>query len=440
MIISDDLDYGHMGVKGFLWYYFGVKDAAGNMVHLPGYALVREHPDPARPGNPTRVFCWRVEEAARMCQSCSDRHGGPVDLAVHGCTKNTCSILAGERRVRLQQEEKGLLAAMPLLSNEDLVQARKPGNCSALPVVAPPPPRPVPRKPRAKSVAPSKAAKGAAPNPTNEVAPPPPPPPPCAPPNPTNEVAPTPPPPPPRRGKATREEKWVTTHEVREVRVVHGQPDGEGMQPEIWLYVSGNASDKSNHMRDGFWLYPLDNTVRRYYIGPLAPVQTSKSQTVADVAVFDNFPVTKVVQLNFKGKPKKHTILVTTDRPLTSAELLLARNGVDINEHDSQTSEVMAAEVMETTPAVAPLTAYEQNRLNNIQRNEAYLNALRIRSGDTNNSESVQAFAARKRHANETDATGSDGSYHASESEDDQQLRRGRNTRGRNTRLRPSSR
>ena len=96
---------------------------------------------------------------------------------------------------------------------------------------------------------------------------------------------------------------------------------------------------------------------------------------------------------------------------------------------------LMAAEVMETTPAVAPLTAYEQNRLNNIQRNEAYLAALRIRSGDTNNSELVQAFAARKRHANETDATGSDGSYHASESEDHQQLRRGRNTR-----FRPSSR
>ena len=97
------------------------------------------------------------------------------------------------------------------------------------------------------------------------------------------------------------------------MRAVHGQPDGEGMQPQIWLYVSGNASDKSNHVRDGFWLYPLDNTARRYYIGPLAPVQTSKSQTVADVAVFENvFPVTKVVQLNFKGKPKKHTILVTS--------------------------------------------------------------------------------------------------------------------------------
>jgi hypothetical protein len=212
------------------------------------------------------------------------------------------------------------------------------------------------------------------------------------------------------------------------------------MQPEIWLYVPGNASDKSNHVRNGFWLYPLVDKARRYYIGPLAPVQASKSQTVADVAVFENFPVTKVVQLNCQGKPKKRTILVTTDRPLTSAELLLARNGVDINEHDSQTSDnnnnekqVMAAQVMETTPAVAPLTTYELGRLSNIQRNEAFLNALKIRSGETNNSEAVQAFAARKRHANETDGTGSDGSYHGSESEEEQLRRR------RSTRLRSSS-
>ncbi len=116
---------------------------------------------------------------------------------------------------------------------------------------------------------------------------------------------------------------------------------------------------------------------------------------------------------------------------------------MDINEHDSQTSDnsnnekqVMAAQVIKTTPAVrmAPLTTYELGRLNYIQRNEAFFNALKIRAGVTNNSESVQAFAARKRHANETDATGSDGSYHGSESEDEQLRRR------RNTRLRPSSR
>jgi hypothetical protein len=61
MMVSESLDKCHMGVKGFLWFGFAVKDHAGNMVNMPGHALVREHPDPMQASNPTRVYTWRKE-------------------------------------------------------------------------------------------------------------------------------------------------------------------------------------------------------------------------------------------------------------------------------------------------------------------------------------------------------------------------------------------
>jgi hypothetical protein len=79
-MVSDDLDGGHMGVKGLLYFDFSVKDMFGALVHVPGYARVREYTDPEKVGNRSRVYTWRKDLAARMCQPCSDTMGGPVQL------------------------------------------------------------------------------------------------------------------------------------------------------------------------------------------------------------------------------------------------------------------------------------------------------------------------------------------------------------------------
>ena len=98
MMYADDLDKGHMGVRGFLYFNFVFKDADGDSVHIPGYALVREHGDTSRPLNPTRVFTWSKSLAKTMCQTCSDKKGFPVDLNVNDCTKKVC----GPKRLEQQ--------------------------------------------------------------------------------------------------------------------------------------------------------------------------------------------------------------------------------------------------------------------------------------------------------------------------------------------------
>ena len=75
---SDLLDKGHMGVRGLLYFDFSVLDANGGKSHLPGYARVRQHPDPERPGNKTFVYTWRKDLINLMCQPCSNRRGGRV--------------------------------------------------------------------------------------------------------------------------------------------------------------------------------------------------------------------------------------------------------------------------------------------------------------------------------------------------------------------------
>ena len=192
MMESETLDNRRMGVKGFLLFDFSVKDAAGNTVHIPGFARVREHPNPERPNNPTRVYSWRVDENRRMCQPCSDRHGGPVWLSVSNCTKTTCSVLAAEARASQAAEDSYSKTSMPLLRdkpcdnevNQGLPQSddeRLPQHSSRLPDDAEPH-----RENKRKQI--SKPA-------------------------------------------------WtmMTTDVVREVRAVHGQL--EGGPPKIWLYI-----------------------------------------------------------------------------------------------------------------------------------------------------------------------------------------------------------
>jgi hypothetical protein len=105
---SDLLDKGHMGVRGLLYFDFSVLDANGNKSHLPGYARVRQHPDPERPGNKTFVYTWRKDLINLMCQPCSNRRGGPVSLRVSGCTKKTCAVDALE-----QQQHKDSARSRP---------------------------------------------------------------------------------------------------------------------------------------------------------------------------------------------------------------------------------------------------------------------------------------------------------------------------------------
>ena len=58
--------------------------------HPEGYACVREYGNPDDADNPTLVWTWRKELAAKMCQPCSDREGRIVDLSENGCTKRFC--------------------------------------------------------------------------------------------------------------------------------------------------------------------------------------------------------------------------------------------------------------------------------------------------------------------------------------------------------------
>ena len=358
MMESPSLDKGKMGVKGFLWFGFSVKDVAGNMVHMPGYALTREHPNPARPDNPTRVFTWRNAEAAKMCQACSDRHGGPIDLILNGCKKNKCAVVAAEEAVRRSQEEALVMVGMPLLPVEDVAREQE-------------------RLPQFSSVL-SEFVEEAAPREAKQA-------------HIQNELA------------------WKTTKELREVRAVHGNNEGRA---EIWLYIPENAKkDKSDTKRRGYWLYPEPGKPRIYSIrGPLEPVQAGNTQ-VSDVAVFKDFPFTKMVQLNAKGQEKRKTLLISTDRPMTDDELARARNEQEINEQDSvdcveshsgkqamedeeekeedkEEDEEVNAEEEEEEPTLSvpvELTDYEQSRLNNIRANQEALKALNLFAGLENN-------------------------------------------------------
>ena len=332
-----------MGVKGFLWFGFSVKDVAGNMVHMPGYALTREHPNPARPDNPTRVFTWRNAEAAKMCQACSDRHGGPIDLTLNGCKKNKCAVVAAEEAVRRSQEEALVMVGMPLLPVEDVAREQE-------------------RLPQFSSVL-SEFVEEAAPREAKQA-------------HIQNELA------------------WKTTKELREVRAVHGNNEGRA---EIWLYIPENAKkDKSDTKRRGYWLYPEPGKPRIYSIrGPLEPVQAGNMQ-VSDVAVFKDFPFTKMVQLNAKGQEKRNTLLISTDRPMTDDELARARNEQDINEQESvdcveshsgkQAMEDEEEEEEEPTLSVPEeLTDYEHSRRNKIRANQELLKSLNLCAGVENN-------------------------------------------------------
>ena len=312
MMVSDTYVSQWLGVKGLLYFNFVVKDAAGNMVHTPGFALVREHPDPQRPNNPTHVYTWRIEEAKLMCQPCSDRYGGPVSLGISNRTNKKCSVLAAEAQARQAAEESRLLASMPLLREEASESSDDHGSlpsdedtqqqfCSTLSLSS------------AKDDAALESQGKKKRKPVKPVS------------------------------KSKWMCKWDTV--VREVRCVHGQRAGQD-RPEIWMYVPfvfknpGKNKNQSNQKRKGYWLHPSPGKPRHYYIGPAEQVQSNRSsEVVPDVTVFMEFPFRATWLEDAKGVVKRNSLLLTTTRPLSDAELVLARGGEDIQEQASVDSE-----------------------------------------------------------------------------------------------------
>lgn len=99
-LVHEDYPGGHIGVRGLLYFQFWFDTPGGKRITPEGFALVREHGDPTRPGNPSRVYTWRKELAKQHCQMCSDEQGYPVLLTVNGCSKRKCSKQAARSRAR----------------------------------------------------------------------------------------------------------------------------------------------------------------------------------------------------------------------------------------------------------------------------------------------------------------------------------------------------
>jgi hypothetical protein len=96
MLHDDRLAQGKIGVRGLLYFDFSMpsEHRDGPRTHPQGYALVRVHPDPNLPNNPTMVWSWRKDLQKLMCQYCSNQAGRVVPLSVAGCTKKVCAIKA----------------------------------------------------------------------------------------------------------------------------------------------------------------------------------------------------------------------------------------------------------------------------------------------------------------------------------------------------------
>jgi hypothetical protein len=94
MLHDDRLANGKVGVRGLLYFDFSMpsEQCDGTRTHPQGYALVRVHPDPTLPNNPTMVWTWRKDLQKLMCQHCSNAAGRVVLLSVAGCTIKTCAV------------------------------------------------------------------------------------------------------------------------------------------------------------------------------------------------------------------------------------------------------------------------------------------------------------------------------------------------------------
>jgi hypothetical protein len=278
-LVSADLDKGHMGVKGLLYFDFSVKDKDGAVVHMPGYARVREYADPAKVGNRSRVYTWRKDLAALMCQGCSDAMGGPVLLEVSGCTKKLCFVAERERkemeaRAAERQHDEGPMYAREHVLAEKQQEVEGDGRVDG------------------------------------DV---------------QEELEPHMP-------------MFETKQETREVRAVHGLEVGCGGKADkqaLWFYVPADKKDKNNTKRKGWWLYQQPGAPGRYYIGPLADVQRTVKVHVEDIATFPAFPFDCTHQLHPTTRVlMPETVRCITSRALFEEERSVARGGKQIEEAD----------------------------------------------------------------------------------------------------------
>ena len=267
LLTSDHLDHGKMGVRGFLYFDFSVKNSDNQVSFVPGYARVREHADPDRVDNPTYVWTWRKDLSAKICQQCSDNLGGPVLLTVHDCTKKKCTFQAQVEEQEGEAERARILPSLPL-------QRLAPVPVDAEVPEANKKSKPAPKKKKTPYI--------------------------------------------------------VTKPDPRQVRVVHGK--GACGKMEIWLYVPESIANKSDHKRKGWWLHEQEDKPRHYYIGPIQSIQSAKTVKITDVAVFENFPFTRSVTMNGDGQEISGTVRCVTDRPLTEDELVLAKDGEEVEE------------------------------------------------------------------------------------------------------------
>jgi hypothetical protein len=301
-VSADDLDGGHMGVKGLLYFDFTVKGLDGVEHHPHGYARVREYADPDRPDNVTHVYAWCKKLEAHMCQPCSDQWGGPVLLTAAGCTKKKCAVLKEKERVAASEADKRQNPSQPLLGSpldpdEDKQQGAGANND---PVGDGQDRQLRGREEDGVGAAGSHAPPAVAQQKQNKT-------------------------------KSKSAPSSAITRVTRRVRAVHGS---DGNETAIWLYVPLNRSDKSNTQRRGWWLYPEPERARHYYIGPLVDIQKNKTiDKVEDVACFDDFPFDRTIMVDqATGEDLPKTERCVTSRPLTTEELTNAKNGEDIDE------------------------------------------------------------------------------------------------------------
>jgi hypothetical protein len=279
-LVSPDLDGGHMGVKGLLYFDFSVKDTDGAIVYLPGYARVREYADPEKIGNRSRVYTWRTDLIKLMCQPCSDTLGGPVPLETHGCTKKLCFV-------ELQKKTDMKARANEAMREEGPLHARQREH---------------------EEVQPGVQAEDQGGNERPE--------------QPAQQVP-----------------RFETKQITREVRAVHGEKAVDGKQ-EVWLYVPENTKAKSNAKRKGWWLYQQEGAPGHYYIGPLQDIQRLVRTVTEDIAKFQNFPFDQTHELDpTTGDVLPATVRCVTSRTLTDEERTMARGGLDIEEAAPQNAE-----------------------------------------------------------------------------------------------------
>jgi hypothetical protein len=285
---SAAVDKGHMGVRGLLYFDFSVKGPNGDIIHPTGYARVREFANPERKNNPTWVYTWRKDLAAKMCQPCSDVYGGPVSKDTNGCSKKKCAVVERNKRLAAEADAARVQPQLPLDRPQGAVDKDR----------APP----IPAKPagddhirkRGRPQGPNKARE------SKRV---------CVP-----------------KDTAPLERR---TSVLRQVRVVHGLVNAKGgtQRAQVWMYVATEKNAKSNQSRQGYWLDGTDQEQGLFALRPEAYIQRKTGAKIKDVAVFEQFPFTRLIKLDKKnGRELKNTIRFITKRPLTQEELKVAMN------------------------------------------------------------------------------------------------------------------